>query len=823
MMHPSIQRFAFVQEWYATHVRPLLRELEPARAKDYDSQIAALKAAEQRLEETASLCVLGRSGVGKSTLINALVGGVEMIVPNGGIGPLTAHALRVQHGKERSLEVHYHGKRELWKMTFGLQQAFRSELGIADSALTPPSDLEPDDDKVELQEPSAVSAPHLPEDDAARDEARREKRRLAALIVCGDQNSSADVRYLVAGLRTALSMKVPFEVKIDQEDTTRIAAVRRALELSKQKKSLSLLEASNADAFRAALMNHAAGHLAPLVSEMIVRVPNPILENGLEIVDLPGVGMASDVYRKKTRDWIRQKAQAVLLVIDHRGLDEPVLEMLRQTEFLNRLLYSRDDPEGRPELLVAVSQVDTIAQTDYTNEVAVPKRRKSEYFASACERSRKLVRHQLKDQLERASRSNTSSETDSQSLQASDALSILGEIEPFPLSAVEYRKLLARDIDDASFLRTEDETNVPALSIAIRDFAARFQKHRVENFARAVEHIFGRAMATLTLLHQQWAAERRDHAEMDRLRGDLKVFLEPLVAEFNRRQGRFTGFIRNEVPNRIELLVETATREASQEIETYLRNHVQLTHWATLRAAVRKGGTYYGTSRNVDLPREFALRYEEPIASTWGNKLLNPIRQTTKEYAEDCIMLVERIATWAGKQGTRVRPDLVEAQAASIREDAKHLTTVGATAVKKLRDEVKARLIDCIEQPIRAKCEQFVDEGRHLGSGTKGRILSLFRQIAREIAEAAKPASKQILLELYEEVLLDIQETLASHANPIEEASDSIVESQENFLKRSDAQRKRRILASIDAALAHAGVNPQSFDRVPLRLPGAVQ
>ena len=94
MMHPSIQRFAFVQEWYATHVRPLLRELEPARAKDYDSQIAALKAAEQRLEETASLCVLGRSGVGKSTLINALVGGVEMIVPNGGI--VSLHRFRGQ-------------------------------------------------------------------------------------------------------------------------------------------------------------------------------------------------------------------------------------------------------------------------------------------------------------------------------------------------------------------------------------------------------------------------------------------------------------------------------------------------------------------------------------------------------------------------------------------------------------------------------------------------------------------------------------------------------------------------------------------------------
>lgn len=825
-MQNAVKRFVFLREWYGTHVRPLLKELEPSRVVDYDGKMAALQAAEAHQNDAASLCVLGRSGVGKSTLINALVGGAQMIVPNGGIGPLTAHALRVQYGVERSLEVRYHGKLQLWNVTFGLQKSYQDELGLTAQALEPPPDLVTTEVKKKAKQihdtdPSAAT----PEDELLRKEARTENLRQAALIISGDQNANPDPRYLVSGLRAALSMTpLPSSsVTISSEDLDRINAVRRALEMAKLGTPLKLLESSDPRAFRDALLAHAAGHLSPLVAEMIVRVPHSILSSGLEIVDLPGVGMASDVYRKKTREWIRSKAQAVLLVVDHRGLDVAVLEMLRQTEFLNRLLYSRDDPEGRPELLVAVTQIDTIAETYYQTEMATPKRRKRDYFQTACEQARDLVRNQLRDQLGNPQIVQNHEPGGASSLQARDALSILGEIETFAISAVQYRKLLTCDPDDHSFLATEEETNVPALSLAIATFALRFREHRQKNFAQAVEQLFSRIMATLTLLNERWGADRREHAEMDQLRVDLKAFLEPLVADFHRRQGRFAGFIREEIPSRIDILVDKATMESGREIEKYLRDHVQDTHWATLRAAVKHRGTFHGTSRGVDLPREFALRFEEPIASTWGNQLLNPIRQKTKDYADDCVLLVEQIAKWAGEQGARVKPDLVNAQATSIRQDANQLTTLGAAAVKLLREEVKNKLIDCIEQPIRMRCEKFVSAGGHLGPGTKFRILNLFGLLAREIVEVSKPAAKQIMLDLYKQVCKEIFDALESHANPIEQASESIVESQEAYLHRSDAQRKRRILASIDAAINASGVKFQAGSRRALQLPGPPQ
>jgi hypothetical protein len=86
----------------------------------------------------------------------------------------------------------------------------------------------------------------------------------------------------------------------------------------------------------------------------------------------------------------------------------------------------------------------------------------------------------------------------------------------------------------------------------------------------------------------------------------------------------------------------------------------------TLRASVRRGGRYSGAS-DINLPTEFALRFEEPIAQAWGTEILKDIRRETKDYADDCVRIVEEVADWALGQGAHVQPALVEAQRYSSR------------------------------------------------------------------------------------------------------------------------------------------------------------
>jgi hypothetical protein len=84
-------------------------------------------------------------------------------------------------------------------------------------------------------------------------------------------------------------------------------------------------------------------------------------------------------------------------------------------------------------------------------------------------------------------------------------------------------------------------------------------------------------------------------------------------------------------------------------------------HWATLRASVRRGGRYFGAS-DINLPTEFALRFEEPVAEVWGKKILNDIRTETKDYANDCVALVDQVAEWALQQAA-MRKRSVDADA----------------------------------------------------------------------------------------------------------------------------------------------------------------
>ena len=89
-----IEDIESVETWYESRVRPFLASLEKIdskvrRLEDFDADVKRLRESREKYDEELVVCFLGAAGVGKSTLINALVNGRQSILPSGGIGPLT--------------------------------------------------------------------------------------------------------------------------------------------------------------------------------------------------------------------------------------------------------------------------------------------------------------------------------------------------------------------------------------------------------------------------------------------------------------------------------------------------------------------------------------------------------------------------------------------------------------------------------------------------------------------------------------------------------------------------------------------------------------
>ncbi|HJW86838.1 MAG TPA: hypothetical protein VJ440_09420, partial [Candidatus Brocadiaceae bacterium] len=316
---------------------------------------------------------------------------------------------------------------------------------------------------------------------------------------------------------------------------------------------------------------------------------------------------------------------------------------------------------------------------------------------------------------------------------------------------------------------------------------------------------FNRLRARINVINTQWEEETRAEAEAEEMRGALDKFIETakLKQEFDNREGFFRAFITSEILTQIKLVVTEASVNARKEVYAFLSG-LKIAHWNTLRAAVRKGGTHHG-ARHINLPRDFALRFEEPIAEKWGKTLLCEIRKRTKDYADDSVKHVERILDWAKQQGAKVKTDSLEAQVALLKADAQKINAVGTEAVDELREEVKNSLIEKIENPIRKRCEGFVEKNQHIGSGVKQRILVLFSELADETIEAATEPAIELLTNRFRRVEKQIRKLFDEHQeynDPITAASNAIVPSHEEKLRRLDKKKREDVLGALETVIS---------------------
>lgn len=791
----------WLARWYGDQVRPLLVQHVPERIEAIDRDLDRLRLLRSSGQQGLPICFLGNSGVGKSTLLNAMVAGELSVLPQGGVGPLTAQATVVCFSRERFFRATYLPRRNLNMLLFGLERHHEARLRQAGQPVQDrggevvqglsPEELRDLNDGM----PEVEVRPDEPADDKLEGMIRQAK-----LMILGQQFAEAALPYLLDALRLAIGQQPRWGTTLRPEHALNLDGVREALERA-TRPAYERRAGADMAGFLQELYLHAAGYLSPLIRTLEVGWDAPFLSNGVQLVDLPGLGVANDEYRKVTTDYIRT-ARAVVLVVDRSGFSEASADLLRSTGFLNALLHESHETETLPvHLLVAVTKLDQVAEDERDREKQTRPtgaRRWIEHFNEACEKSVSLLRSQVRENLARIAEEGPEQTRDERRA-ALDR--IRDSLEVHPVSGREYRRLLLNEEDEPARIKSVEQSRVPQLIEAVQRVSEEHSSHVRAQLLSAARDVHTRLVNLLGLLQTQWETDVRAEEEAAQLQRELAQFLEPLRSQLLVRQGGFREFLRVGVPREIESRLAEAALTAKEDIGRYVRR-LENYHWATLRAAVRRGGTYVG-ARHVDLANELTLRFEEPVAVVWSKHILSVLRSRTRELGDDYVQMVGEVVGWAQGQGTRVQPKLVEALHQDLKGEVRGLSSVGREEIDKLREKVKTQLVDKVGDRVRRKCLEFVDSKRDQGTGVKKRLIHFFHdELVAAVVDAATPVARRVLSGNYEEVQQEISSTFERFKDPLERAAAEIVNDERSRMRRSDAQRRKKVLELLQQALS---------------------
>lgn len=783
--------------WYQSHARSFLSDVASDRVPQLDQELVRLQGLCKMLEADMPVCFLGTAGVGKSTLINAVVAGRDVILPAGGVGPLTAEATLVRFSNERRFQVSYHPPDKFNKLLFALERAHEKELQRqgkeVDSQASDVGALLSDEERQDAeltvsppQEPAGGPHSQVPDLLAAL-------ARQAVHLIRGDQYAAVDRGYTLDRLRDCLGAARRWGTEATDEDMPRILRIRDVLARARSNEGTFEVNAKQDEsAFRGELQQHAAGHLAPLVRSIEVGWDTDLLRSGVVLIDLPGLGVANDEFRRVTAHWIR-RARGVVLVVDRSGMSEASADLLRSSGFLNSLLHDSNDPENQnATLLVAVVKLDATADDARTSEKLINPsnvRPWAVHFEEACQRANVMIREQLSLELQKVAEQGGESTRDER---AAVIRRVLEGMQVHPVVAPEYRKLLADDEDDRPRIKTAEQSRVPALARAfealVEERNARIDA-RVEFLARNVSD---RLRGVLELTQARGEHESTMQKEQaDRVRKELEQFAAPLRLEVINKQGEFREFLRATIPLTIEARVEAAASNAKSDIRKYLKKFRDY-HWGTLRAAVRRGGIYDG-SRAIDLPADLALLFEDPIAIVWSIYILAELRRRTAQIGTEYVSILGELVKWARQQGDAVDHKVVEALHRELQAEMKGLAGVGREAIDELRSLVKSELYEKLEKKVRQRCRQFVDSGGDRGTGVKTRMLEMLDELADLVVEAARPAAQEVLTRRYRQVEEEIRAKFDKFRNPVDAAANELLGEPLTTEQKKNAEKQQRV------------------------------
>jgi GTP-binding protein EngB required for normal cell division len=267
----------------------------------------------------AKIGFLGESQVGKSSVVNALL--EQRLLPSGGIGPLTALATEIRFDKEKSISVVYNDREPLIEARTVLELSNADEVERGSEALVC----------------ILAQLRHVFSEDGRLRELNRAKALDLLNLILGDR---------------------PSPCVTDAFCSKRAAEARNLLGTNEEISAQSM----NAQGFGKAMLERIAGWRSPLIDRLRVSLDHQFL-SGVELTDLPGVGVVGDIAGDVAKEYLKRNAEIVVVVLRNNGVTETLISLFDSVKLLERMVGSESDEYKSLELVLAVTSLDDVVRS----------------------------------------------------------------------------------------------------------------------------------------------------------------------------------------------------------------------------------------------------------------------------------------------------------------------------------------------------------------------------------------------------------------------------------------------------------------------------
>ena len=655
------------------------------------SEVKAIEA-ESKCPVLSPIALLGESGAGKSSLINALIG-IDLL-PHNAITAVTAAICELRRGNDG------------FRLTADLQpeKTIAKRIGELTARL-----------KAAIQDVS--------DEDAGTEVVRADDASDLKLLAALSSKSIAEcVALAKLGQLEKVCMHVVDEARKRNDGQSKSYADGKIQELQEDlRRYLSSAES-----------------LWPFVNGVRVDGNFPALQEGVSLIDIPGLNDPDPLRDQRAKAELGRCKVIWLVLSAKRAATKQITDFLKDTRLLTKLQM-----EGRlRSMVVIVTHADQFDAPELIREYGLPQDASlDELLAKHKDCLTRSVRESLLKVWEETVRLAA--------IEVSPAINDGGReiLSSIPVFSVDSKQsLLIRKLVNARTqpaFASDSQTGIPELLTWVKtEFVHRELTAHSGSLARRINLVrdtlrqeFGRRKSVQKAL----LGFRTQNGGVGDSLGGAHTFL-------SERLGAHKVELTEKAARQESVVVhamKSGVSDAQSLLQTKLPDDLGKINWATLRAIMRRGGVFHGSTRKWDLPQDIADAITNKVVFRWSELFESFPRHFGEDLRSKCgdlidlhrKMMYELVALRLGKGASKILP--ADHAAGVFQFESKLAQTALNQQLAVARGRFAADLIKSLRQELDPAFRRASAEA---GRGMKIRMIEHMIRHLKEIVPDLIPA-----------------------------------------------------------------------------------